>query len=521
MELVRRNLHRNRQKGRAVSQITLDDDYNIPDSMPDVGMTIQEKGKIEIGEVKVEAGRVRIKGGLRFGVLYLCDAAEGGLRSVQGQIPFEELMNIEEAAEGDNLQLKWTLEDLAVSLINSRKLSLKAIVTLELIAEELFSEEVPVAVEDPEETQTKTCHISMAALAVRKKDTCRIKDEVLLPANKPNIRELIWQDVTLQGAELRLSDGQVLIKGELVVFVLYNTDEEDGKAYWLEQALPFHSQVDVSGCEDGMLGNIDLILADSDLEVKPDYDGELRVLNLDAVLELDIRIYAEEHLNMICDLYNPARNLELTTEPSVYENLLLCSDSKCRVSDRLTGSQEAQILQICHSRGEVRIDETSMEENTLLVEGAIFVQVLYVTSDDSHPFLCLKGAVPFEHRIEVPGIGPSSVYFLQTSLEQLAVNLVGSAEAEVKAGVLLNVLVLDRVMIQHISGVIEHPMDLEAQRAQPGFLIYVVQPSDTLWEVAKTYRTTMDQIRETNNLPVDEVKAGQKLLLVKQMGEAI
>ena len=52
MELVRRTIHMIRQKGKAVSQMTLDDDYNIPEAMPDAGMIVQEKGKIEIEEVK-------------------------------------------------------------------------------------------------------------------------------------------------------------------------------------------------------------------------------------------------------------------------------------------------------------------------------------------------------------------------------------------------------------------------------------------------------------------------------------
>ena len=29
---------------KAVSQMTLDDDYNIPEAMPDAGMIVQEKG---------------------------------------------------------------------------------------------------------------------------------------------------------------------------------------------------------------------------------------------------------------------------------------------------------------------------------------------------------------------------------------------------------------------------------------------------------------------------------------------
>lgn len=518
MKLVRRNIHMNRQKGKAVSQMTLDDDYNIPDNMPDAGMIIQEKGSIEIGDVRVEAGRVKVKGALNFSVLYMEEGPESGLHSVQGQIPFEEMMNVEDAKDGDSLQLKWMLEDVSSALINSRKLSVKTIVTLELAVEELFDVEVPVEVEDADTVQVKTSHLSTAGLAVRKKDTCRIKDEIILPANKPNIRQLLWQDVTMQGTELRLGEGEILVKGELLVFALYEGEEENGKAYWLEQAIPFSSHVDVSGCQEGMLGNLGVMLSHSDLELKPDYDGELRVLNLDAVLELDIQIYEEEHLSMICDLYSPVRELELITAPTVYESLLVCNASKCRVADRMkTGNPEVQILQICHSRGEVKVDESTITADGLLVEGVISIQVLYVTSDDNHPFLCLKGVVPFEHLVEAPGIEKDSIYYLQTSLEQLSVTMVNSGELEVKAAVLVNTLVLNRISMQHISGVEERPLDMDAVKGLPGFLIYTAQPADTLWDIAKAYHTTVDWICQLNELGTDQIRQGQKLLLVKQM----
>ena len=115
MELVRRNIHMNRQKGKAVSQMTLDDDYNIPDNMPDAGMIIQEKGSIEIGEVRVEAGRVKVKGALNFFVLYMEEGPESGLHSVQGQIPFEEMMNVEDAKDGDSLHI-WVGPAMTMSL---------------------------------------------------------------------------------------------------------------------------------------------------------------------------------------------------------------------------------------------------------------------------------------------------------------------------------------------------------------------------------------------------------------------
>ena len=74
MELVRKTIHMIRQKGKAVSQMTLDDDYNIPETMPDAGMIVQEKGKIDIEEIKAENGRVLLRGALKFFILYMDDA---------------------------------------------------------------------------------------------------------------------------------------------------------------------------------------------------------------------------------------------------------------------------------------------------------------------------------------------------------------------------------------------------------------------------------------------------------------
>ena len=42
MELLKKNIRMNRQKSRAVSQITLEEDLNVPDTRPDAGNIIQE-----------------------------------------------------------------------------------------------------------------------------------------------------------------------------------------------------------------------------------------------------------------------------------------------------------------------------------------------------------------------------------------------------------------------------------------------------------------------------------------------
>lgn len=61
MELMKNNIHMNRQKGTAVSQITLDDDFIVPDTMDDVSAVLLGNGDIQIESSRAQGDRVLIR----------------------------------------------------------------------------------------------------------------------------------------------------------------------------------------------------------------------------------------------------------------------------------------------------------------------------------------------------------------------------------------------------------------------------------------------------------------------------
>jgi LysM repeat protein len=46
-----------------------------------------------------------------------------------------------------------------------------------------------------------------------------------------------------------------------------------------------------------------------------------------------------------------------------------------------------------------------------------------------------------------------------------------------------------------------------------GNVYHVVQPGQTLWQIALAYKTTIDQLKRLNNLTADDIYVGQKLLI--------
>ena len=66
LECERRQIHVICEKGKAVTQITLDDDYNLAEYKPDILKIIEDKGQVRMEEIKVEPDLVRLRGALMF-----------------------------------------------------------------------------------------------------------------------------------------------------------------------------------------------------------------------------------------------------------------------------------------------------------------------------------------------------------------------------------------------------------------------------------------------------------------------
>ena len=132
MELIKKQIHMNQWKGNVTTQITLDDDFIVPDTLDDMEQVMLDTGEIQIETVKNQGDKVAVKGKLEFQVLYRKES--GGLQTLGGNIPFEEVVNVQGLEEKDYVGLNWMLEDLNTDMINSRKLGVQAIITLQVRA---------------------------------------------------------------------------------------------------------------------------------------------------------------------------------------------------------------------------------------------------------------------------------------------------------------------------------------------------------------------------------------------------
>lgn len=519
MELLKKYIHMSREKGSAVTQITLDDDFNVPDIKPDLIRIIMDRGEIRLDETSITPDHVWLKGALKFSMLYRSDQDTGKIDSLTGEIPFQESLAIDGVNEYDAAKISWEMEDLSLGIINSRKVSVKALVVLKATVDETYDEELVTGAEGDDRLQMLNNSMTAMALLLSQKDAYRFKEEIVLPSNKPNIRQILWKSVQLRGVEMRLGENQLNIKGEALVFVLYEGEDEEERLQWVENALPFVGMIDCPGSSADMISDISYQVAGVELEAKPDYDGEERMLHLELALDLEVKIFSEEENSIVEDMYSTETKLTPVYEDAVLERLLIRNFSKCRMAEKMNTDQNQEaILQICASEGNAVVEQTEIVTDGIQVEGTLQVGILYVTTDDKMPVASMRDVLPFHYLIEVPGISPDCRYHLQAGIDQMTTVMTDSTQVEVKAVVNLNCIVFEQQKVQKMTEVAEEPLDMEALQESPGIIGYVAKEQDRLWDIAKENYTTMSDIVSTNQLPSEQIKAGDKILIIKTVG---
>lgn len=536
MQLNKIKLHSCTTFASAQSQITLDDDYNVPDYRPDIVKVLKEKGELHFDEAKAAAGAAWLKGRLVFRVLYRSDQENGKISCLKGEIPFQEKLNMDGVQEYDVIQASGEIEDLTIGVIHSRKISVRAVILLKTEEPQEKEDELCVGIEADDGCEKRYRNTNILQLLCMKRDQCRQKSEITLPSSKPNVQEILWKSLEIRNLDTKMGQDGVKLSGEVLISVLYQEEEETDRVQWYETVIPLDCGVECdAGTEADIIYKVKARPASMELEVKPDYDGEERVLVLELVMNLDIRVWKEQEISMLEDVYSLKKEIIPVCTGVTLHHISVKNDSQCRLTEQmeLAESQE-KILQICSCEGTVHLESTELTEQGVRAEGILVTELLYITTDDQMPIGSAREIYPFEQLIEIPQQTarternkPEELEALerknklQTELDcrisQLSAVMLDQDHVEIKAVIGLDLLAFEQEQIDNITDMREEPLDMEQLQKRPGLVGYIAKDGDSLWSIAKENHTTVEDILRDNHRTDENLCRGEKILIVKKV----
>ncbi len=516
MDLIKTNIHMDHTDCRMESQFTVDEDCNVSDSKADISRILLSDGVIKIEEVRAYDEQVLVRGKLIYHILYEADDSFGALHSLNGKIPFEERMNADCISSGDNPLVTADLEHLHITTVNSRKINVQALMLLTILQESIHSDEISIGVTKDEPVEYRLCNQQLLNIAVMKKDLCRIRDEFKLPANLPTMEEILWCDLSLSSVEFKPAEDKLNIKADVNLFLIYRPSEGSSGYEFVETTVPFSHSIECNASKEYLIPDITYSLSQKDYEIRPDLDGEERIIGFDLVMDLYIKLYEDMNLDYICDVYGVHKELDVDYEKYDIKSLLAQSTAILRLQEKIPFNFKGEeLLQIKYSLAKLFPESASIGNDSVDVEGYIAVTMLYITNDDRFPYRTGTFEVPFTYSIDLPGINEQTIYQLNANLEQCQVASAGSDNLDIKASVAFQIFAYDGNVLEAVSEITETADKCTCNTNRPGIAVYFAKDGDCLWNIGKEYRVPLNRIKEQNALTTDNVRKGQKLIVMK------
>lgn len=520
MELVRQSIQVSEIEKNITHQFHVGEDMNVPDAKEDVVRVLQSYGKVSIQSKQKMEQYLKVKGCVKYQVLYATEDEEKRIACIEGEVPFDEMIYVE-GGESDQYYVRCNQLDLQILLIHSRKMSLKALVELEVQKSNIRNQELTVDVEmdyegSPSESsiRKKMKQVTVLELITNKMDTYRIKEEVKLPGTKENIGQVLLTRMSNVKLDTRAGRDEIILRGEAQFFCMYISDE--WKEDYVTQTITFEGRIECLGLEEHQYHYMRYEIDDLSVDTQMDEDGELRIFNIEATLKMDVQVFQEQEMEVLDDIYTLDKKCELCSENIYLESLLLQNQSKCKIIEALSLPElRDDLLQICTADGMVQVEHVDVVEQGIVVEGILHLDFLYVRGDDRYPYASWKGMVPFTHQIECQSAAGMS-YDLDCQLEQISINMAGNGEVEIKAVIHMQSFIRKPEILERITEVTVAPFTKEELEEQAGIIGYIYKEGDDMWSLAKRFHTTTEGILKINKISEKDIKVGRKLLIFKE-----
>jgi LysM repeat protein len=491
----------------------------VSDSKPDVAKIVYSGGRIKVDEVKTGMNKVWVKGRLSYRLLYRTAESANIMDGMDGEVTFSEEIYIEDGealTNNDRVICRTNLDELNVQLINSRKLNIRSIITIEPRVEEIIERQVCTGI-DMAELEYRKANINYLETAVLKRDLLRIHEDVRIPSGLGEIGSLLWKSLTIGSINFKPADGKIIVSGELNLFIVYRDSDID-KINWHESVINFSKDVECLSSRDGMIADVAYDIGNDEISVKDNEDGEARIIATDMTVELEIKLYERSSAEVMADVYGVNQEVNTTIEKENFKDLY----ADINIEEKICGlirpnAAEPGFLQICHCDSKVSLSDVRFTDDVVKLSGDVDLKLLYTTpSDEVEEIYSLTESIPFEVSREIiredTKIGEYSLY-ISISSQNIAIKDILQAQWQ---GVLsVKLLAYSNRTEELLTDIDMSPINPDIIEKLPGFAIYYVKPGDSLWQIGKKYYVSVQRLKDMNNLTSDEIRVGDRILIVK------
>jgi hypothetical protein len=519
LELLKEAVRLNRPIGEDSTQTIVENDIIVPDVKPDIARILLLDGDAWISGAETAAGKVLINGMVRYKILYASDDPDQPVKSITTSTGFQYPMDIPETRQGMQCDVRCDIEHMEYEILNSRKVNVKAIVSLSARVSEQLEQYVTKDFDGSEGIQVLRNTININSYIGDSKAECPVREIVDIPAGKPAILEILRSDVKISGRECKAGDDKIIVRGGLNVSTLYIGDDENRSLQFMEHEIPFAQLLDMPGADENCSCDVDIALGEMAFDADEDGDGELRKLKCEADLGIYAQCFGRKDIEIVDDAYNPNSRISIEKEELVLEELVSENESQLTLKENIELDEgDPDISEVFNIIGKLTLSSSEITDDRIAVEGTAVCSVLYLSDSGEKPVCCVEREIPFRQVLDAKGIRAGMSLDVEMDIDHYSYSILNSRNVEVRLLIGLKTRTGKQFAVPVIVKATEQPPDEKRSEQQSSVTIYFTQPQDTLWKIAKRYSTTVAEIAASNAIDENEaLMPGSQIIILKKV----
>lgn len=466
---------------------------NLPDSMPDIGSILCAWGQVILRGKEWRGDSISFSGGMMIWVLY---APEDGTqaRRIDAWIPFQMKWDLPGDTPEGTIRIKCLTRFVDARSISARKIMVRAGMAAMATAyvPKTLEAYVPNGIPEGVELLRGTYPVRLIKEAGEK--TFLQDEEAVLPESAPLPEKVIYYRLSPQITERKVLSDKVVFRGNSNLHVLYRSEE--GQLHSWDFDMPFSQYAPLGGSY-GADAQAEILPCPTSVELELSDEGRL---HLKCGIVAQYLITDKQMLELVEDAYSPGREVMLQVQDLALPALL---DS---ATESVYGEQSisAQANLTADVSFYPDFPRQLPQENGIELEFPGTFQILYYGEDGVLHCVSSHWQERTSH---------SSDRFNRITVLPLAADAqasVGSGSILAKTEMTIGISAISGQGIPMVTGV-----ELgEVRKPDPGRPSLILRRAGTqrLWDIAKECGSTMDAIRNANQIK-DEPAFGQMLLI--------
>lgn len=505
IQIIRENIEVERIAGQGAVQALIEGSVILPGVSRDAS-PLHTDATLQVGSVEVQTDRVAMDGQVFFTLLYTA-GEENNVHSVEAALNFSHILEVAGAGPKMEAQVQGNIDHVEVDIVGSKAV-LRAVASLKARTIARAAIACITDIEGVDELQTQVGHAISLRTVASGNAYSPLEGEFELPFGLESA-EALFAQTHVQTDQVTALEGRVEMRGQIQIEAYHRTDMFDRPIAKTRHTIPFDVSIDAPGSHGGLPAQAQAQIRDTALDLV-EIDEETKQLRITMNLHAQAQVQAHNEIGQIVDAYSASDQvLDLTTQ-----NVKMRSDMREETgidSVKATISLEGDappLGVVLAAFARPAMWEVSSDNRTQ-AEGVLEVTILYYPAGSNQP-ATLREDVPF--RASYDFVLPEDSWST-LQIEDVEAIQITSDRLELRCNLRLESLVYD---------VTEYPVALDAElleESQPlptGVTLYFVQPGDTLWSVAKRFRTTPEALTLFNP-ELAELTGNEKILLYKRL----